>query len=126
VQLLRDIKSYVVANTGINTSIITLDAMGDSPDTAIALYEYEGVSPIPQITSVTRSVQVVARSKSASEAHRLSSEIYRSLLTENGILNLTADRWSAINLRQVPFKFKTDEAGRVYYCFNLSLTTYID
>lgn len=100
--------------------------MGEEPELAVALYEYEGVSPIPQITSVTRPVQVVVRSKSASQAHKLSSDIYKSLLTENGIINLTVDRWSAISLRQVPFKFKTDEAGRVYYCFNLSLTTYID
>lgn len=126
IQLLRDLKSYIVANTDIESKIISVDAMGEEPELAVALYEYEGVSPIPQITSVTRPVQVVVRSKSASQAHKLSSDIYKSLLTENGIINLTVDRWSAINLRQVPFKFKTDEAGRVYYCFNLSLTTYID
>lgn len=123
-KLLEDIKTFLV-NNGVVVPI-NRDHMPDEPDTAIALYEYEGSLPSPQIAGATRPVQVVVRSKRPTEASELSYVIMKLLRTEDGILQLTEDRWSAINIRQVPFKMKTDEAGRVYYCFNSYFTTYLD
>lgn len=122
--LLNDIKTYLT-NNGVSVPI-NRDYMPDKPDYCVALYEYQGYLPGPQIAGAIRPVQIVVRSNKPTEAYDLSSKILNLLRTEDGILNLTDDRWSAINIRQVPFKLKTDEAGRVYYCFNSDFTTYLD
>lgn len=123
--LLADIKTFLVGKT-IEAKLVSIDALPDDMDKAIAIYEYQGSSPLAQIDGVSRSIQIVARSKKAAEARELARRMYGMLRSDDGIINLTADRWSAIHLRQPPFKFKTDETGRTYYAFNMGITTYED
>lgn len=122
--LLEDFETYFKNNEVTDT--IFRDTMLDSPDEAIAVYEYGGASGLNQVASVDRSVQIVARSKSATTAKERARKLYATLVTEDGILNLTELRWTLLNIRQVPFKMKVDEAGRTYYCFNVGVTTYND
>jgi hypothetical protein len=122
--LLFDIEAFFVSK-GV-ASIVYKDMAPDTPDNLIALYEYEGSTYIPQITGATRSVQFVVRDISATVAKTKARELYQSLVTEDGILNLTTERWCVIQLKQPPFRLKVDESGRVYYVFNASIKTYID
>jgi len=123
--LLADIQAYFTA-AGLVDGAFFLDASQDTPDKAITVYEYTGETGIPQVASVLRSVQVVARDKAANAARVKANSLYKALQTEDGILQLTAERWCMISLRQPPFKMKVDSAGRTYYCFNVGITTYED
>lgn len=124
--LLMDLEAYLTSVSLSGRPPIFKDNMLDSPDTAIALYEYQGNAPLPQIAGTLRSVQVVTRAKVPFQAKQLANEVYKHLQTEEGILNLTEERWCVLTLRQPPFKLKVDNSGRTYYCFNLGITTYND
>lgn len=123
--LLSDIKAYFVAN-GTQTSLIYKDGMPDSPDTAIAIYEYQGSSPTAQIAGSDRSIQIAVRSANSEEARVLIKGLHKLLKTEDGELYFTPERWSITHLRQTPFKLKIDETKRSYYVFNVGITTYDD
>lgn len=122
--LLLDLETYFVSN-GIVTSAFR-DTILNEPDTAVALYEFQGSNGLPQIAGALRSVQVVSRDCSATAAKAKAKELYNALITEDGIINLTSERWCLLSLRQPPFKIKVDDAGRVYYGFNIGVTTYND
>lgn len=124
--LLSDIKTYFTSLGIVPDNIVFKDYMPNKPDTAVAIYEYSGGTPLPQIDGVHRSVQVVVRSKNASEARSKINALYASLQTEDGILNFTPERWAMVYLRQTPFKMKTDESERHYFVFNMGITTYKD
>jgi hypothetical protein len=124
--LLSDLKTYFTSAQLVPDSIVFKDYMPNKPDTAVALYEYGGAVDVPQIEGATRSVQVCVRSKSTAEARTIINSLYASLQTEDGILNLTPERWTTVALRQLPFKMKTDEQDRNYYVFNVYFTTYTD
>jgi hypothetical protein len=123
--LLTDMKAYFVAN-GIQASLIFRDGIPDKPDTAIALFEYEGSSPGAQIAGSDRSVQVMARALSSDEAKVLARKLHKLLETEDGELYYTPERWSITHRRQSPFKLKVDDAKRSCYVFNVGITTYDD
>lgn len=99
------------------------DTMPDGPDSAVAIYEYAGGPITPQIASTVRSIQIVARANSATASKDRAYQFYNSLLSEDGIINLTATRWAVVTLRQVPFKIKIDSRNRIYYGFNVGITT---
>lgn len=122
--LLLDLKEFLIAN-GV-TDYIFRDTMGDTPDTAIALYEYQGVSPGAQVSGAVRPIQIVTRSKSISEAKKIGIQIYKLLQTEDSIINLTTERWAVIHTHQTPWKLKVDDKKRTYYVFNNTLTTYVE
>lgn len=124
--LLEDFQTYFITAGLATTANSFLNIMQDSPDSAVAIYEYQGSGSLPQIGAVTRSIQVVARDKSVVGVLTSINNLYRSLVTEEGILNLTPERWTVIDLRQPPFQLKVDTAGRTYYCFNVGVVTYID
>lgn len=123
--LLSDIKAFLVTK-GMDGDITSIDAIGEDPDTAIALYEYQGSNPLVQIPGVDRSVQIVVRDLSAAKSKALSRKLYSYLKTEDGIINFTPSRWALIHLRQSPFKMKVDESNRTYYVFNVGVTTHED
>jgi len=123
--LLADIKKYLVAG-GIKSDLVALDAIPDTPDEAVAIYEYQGNSPLAQISGVSRPIQIVTRDIVSTKARTQARTIYGLLKTEDSLINFTTERWAALHLRQPPFKFKTDEAGRSYYAFNMQVTTYED
>jgi hypothetical protein len=120
--LFVDFQSYFNMQL-LHDGVLHMDNLPQEGDNALALYEYEGVGSLSQIGSSTRSLQLVVRHKSARAARTKAWELYRSLQSDDGIVYLTTTRWTLIHLRQPPFKLKVDEAGRSYYCFNLSITT---
>jgi hypothetical protein len=103
-----------------------IDIMQHSPDAAISIYEYAGGGSAPQTAGAVRSIQVVVRSTEPLQAKVKADALYHSLDSDDGIVNLTEERWGAVTLLQTPFKMRVDEKDRVYYGFNLSITTYID
>lgn len=120
-QLLRDIKEYLVAN-GI-TDNITLDAIGEEPDKAMVLYTYDSGLFGSQIAGHTSYVQIVARAKSSTDAYNLALSAMNSLIVEDEIVQLTPTRWAKVSVAQTPLKIKVDDAGRLYYGFNVSFIT---
>lgn len=122
--LLEDLSTYFTAS-GMNT-VCYRDTMLDDQDDAVALYEYNGQTFAPQVSGANRSVQVVCRSKSPTTAKEQARLLYHALEVEDGILNLTASRWTMVDLASPPFKLKIDEKDRVYYCFNIKFITYPD
>lgn len=126
--LLLDFVTYfkglgLVQNDGVD---IFRDTEPDSPDSASLMHEYGGRSPIPQIAGTDRAIQVNCRDLSATVAKLQARALYKALETEDGILNLTSQRWCMIILNQTPFKIKVDIKERVYYGFNLTVVTYND
>lgn len=126
--LLLDLTNYfknnaLVQGDGIDTF---RDTAPESPDSLVVLYEYQGDPIVPQVASVNRSVQVVVRDKSATTSKTKARSLYNALVTEEGIINLTTTRWCMISLRNTPVKIKVDDQSRIYYGFNLGITTYND
>jgi hypothetical protein len=126
--LLEDIVTYFMTNglvqgDGIDTYRDTAPDIGDS---LVVVYEYEGDPLVPQIASANRSIQVVAIDKSATAAKNKARLLQNSLLTDNGILNLTPTRWCMPVIRNVPVKIKVDAQKRIHYGFNVGITTYND
>lgn len=126
--LLLDFVSYfTVSNKVTGDGIDTFrDMAPELPDSLVVIYEYKGISGIPQVAGVCRSIQIVARAISATVAKEKARELYNALLTETGIINLTEQRWGVLQLSEPPFKIKVDNKSRTYYGFNLSIVTYND
>ena len=124
--LLDDLETYFTSLNIVTPGTIFKDTLPDLPDSAIAIYCYSGYSSLPQIAGVNYSIQIVVRDKSATVAKSKAKELYNALLTEDGILYLTPERWSLVFPRQVPFKIKVDTKERIYYGFNADITTYAD
>lgn len=122
--LLEDFEAFLIAKGAV--SVLYRDFLPLEPADACGAYEYSGASPIPQIAGAYRPVQFVARSTVATTAKLAARKMYNALITEDGVLNLTAQRWCTIELKQPPFKMKEDEQGNIYYCFNVGVVTYID
>lgn len=120
--LYEDLKGYFLSKALVQQGAIFSDTMMDQPNSAVAIYEYQGNSTLPQIQSATRSIQIVTRDVNAKTSKDKADALYRSLITEDGILDLPG-RTCMIQLRQTPFKLKVDAAERTYYCFNIGITT---
>lgn len=104
------------------------DIVPDKPDSLVVLYEYEGDPLNPFAGFVNRSLQVIVRCKSPDESRQKSWDIYKALQapTENLLIKFTADKEGQVYLRQSPFRLKDDENSRIYYCFNIGVTTSFD
>lgn len=126
--LLQDFVAYFVAQGLVTADGVDIfrDMSPEAPDTLVAVYEYGSSPTVPQVSSVNRSVQIVARSLVATDAKTKARALYSSLVTETGILDLTATRWCMIQPRNTPFKIKVDAESRIYYGFNIGITTYND
>lgn len=124
--LLDDLETFFKDTVNIKNFQITKDTLLQGSNDAIAIYEYTGLSPLPQVDGVLRSVQVVTASKNPLAARTLGNALYKSLLSDDGIINLTSDRWGLVQLRQVPFKLGEDNQGRIKYVFNMGIITYYD
>lgn len=119
-----------------NANIITDDGIDlfrdftpEEPDNLVSLHEYSGTNAIFYDPSVHRSVQILCRNTDADEARKKTLSIYK-LLVDNqslvGVVQFTPERWGQVFLRQPPFRFKTDENNRVYYAFNIGITTTVE
>lgn len=123
--LLLDIVTFltvkgVVAGDGVDAF---RDFTPEAPDSLVALHEYPGDPATPYDECVHRSVQVTVRNKDADIARQKALEIFKLLNTDNRIVYFTPTRWGQVYLRQPPFKIKQDENDRVYYGFNVGITT---
>ena len=124
--LLQDFIDYLTGLSLVTTGFVWKNTIPNDPDESVAVYEYTGQNPILQIDGSNRSIQIVVRSASDATARQRISALYKSLLTEDGQIHLTPTRWGLLSMRQSPFKLKVDERQLIYYCFNLSIITYID
>lgn len=105
------------------------DFIPEEPDALVALIEYRGDPAIPVDPSVHRSVQVSTRDKDADLARQKALDIFKVFVDnrdETCKIDFTDTRWCQIYLRQPPFRYKTDENSRAYYCFNIGITTTIE
>ena len=105
------------------------DFIPEEPDALVALIEYRGDPAIPVDLSVHRSVQVSTRDKDADLARQKALDIFKVFVDnkdETCRIDFTDTRWGQIYLRQPPFRYKTDENNRAYYCFNIGITTTIE
>lgn len=126
--LLLDIALFLVAKslaTGDGIDVFR-DFTPEEPDTLIALHEYNGDPASTYDPSVHRSVQISCRNKDANTARQKALDIFQAFQAAQsyvGKVQLTTERWGQVFLRQPPFRYKTDENDRVYYAFNLGITT---
>ena len=125
--LLEDIIKYltslhIVEGDGIDAY---RDFMPDKPDNIMALYEYKGDPVLPHTDVVHRSVQVVVRNKSVKAAVQKAMQLCSAFIKSDEAqrINFTLYRWGQVHVRQTPIKIKQDDKGRVYYGFNLGITT---
>jgi hypothetical protein len=137
--LLQDMASFLISKncaSGLGTDIFC-DFTPDKPDNIVVLHEYQGSPDIPYEDWSNRSVQIAVRNIKAEEASNLAWQIYKELKTENRVVWFTEDteddegtvtkgRFAQVYLRQTPFKIRTDENKRVYYGFNVGVTTRLD
>ena len=104
------------------------------PDDAVIINEYQGSTvPSYEQTISHRSVQVLARSKDPDKAYKKIWEIFRAFRTQETEegggaerIDFTEDRWGQVSLRQSPFRVMGDEAERIYFGFNMGITTQIE
>ncbi len=105
------------------------DFTPEEPNNLVALHEYSGTNALLYDPSVHRSVQILCRNNEADLARQKALSIYK-LFVDNqsqvGAVKLTDDRWGQVFLRQTPFKYKIDENNRVYYVFNIGITTTVE
>lgn len=100
------------------------DAAPEEPDSAVIVYEYQGTYVNEDLAG--RSIQIVARDKSATKAKEKARAIFNSFNNNDEKIFLTATRWCVMSIRQAPFKIKVDNKNRVYYGFNIGVNTKCD
>lgn len=123
--LLSDIATYLTKKGHIQGEGIDCfrDYNPDTPDDQVVLSEYSGTPMALQEEAVHRSVQVLVRSRQPKKSREWSWKIHKALQSSTRYVQLTADRWGLIYLRQTPYKLKVDAKARTYYVFNFGITT---
>lgn len=126
--LLLDIVLFLVSKQVVqgDGQDIFRDFIPEEPDAVVSLIEYKGTGGPLVDEAVNRSIQVTVRDKQADLARAKALEIYSALEQAQdgaGKITFTSIRWGQVSLHQTPFKYKTDQNNRSYYCFNMSITT---
>lgn len=126
--LLGDFVAYFagVDNTLVAGTNLFYETMPSSPDGVVSIYERPGPPLIPQISGASRRIQVQVRNKKTTVAKPLADKLFKSLLSDTGIIQLTEQRWCTISPQGTPTILKVDENKCVYYNFTVVCTTYID
>ena len=105
------------------------DFIPEEPSSLVALIEYKGDPLMSVDPAAHRSVQLTVRDKDADLARNKALDIFKIFVDaqdETGRVDFTETRWGQVYLRQPPFRYKTDENNRAYYCFNIGITTNIE
>jgi hypothetical protein len=102
------------------------DYTPDEPDEVVVLYEYNGDRVNPFTDVGHRSIQILTRSKNQDIAKGTAYKLFNALRSANLMVRFTEERIGQVHIRQSPFKLKTDENNRIYYCFNIGITTTFD
>lgn len=123
--LLIDIINFLVKHDIVEGDGIDAfrDYMPNEPDNVVVINEYAGSPTMPFEPSVHRSLQIVVRDKRAGTAKKKCYEIFRLFDVPTRYLELNDTRWCQVYPRQTPFKMKVDENNRIYYVFNMGITT---
>jgi hypothetical protein len=126
--LLLDLATFLVANELATEDGVDVfrDFTPEEPDSLIALHEYAGDPASLYDPAVHRSVQVSCRDKNADTARLKALAVFNALKDAQdgaGKVALTSTRWGQVYLRQPPFLLRRDENARVYYGFNVGITT---
>lgn len=101
-----------------------VDNQPDTPIKIVVLSEYYGSGPALGAKDFSnRSVQLTVRAGTTREAKELCWKIFQVLNnTENRIVDI-GSRMTMIYPRQTPFKMRQDSQGRIYYVFNMGVST---
>lgn len=123
--LLQDIAEFlknqtIVDGEGIDTFI---DTIPENPDFMISLNEYQGLPTPLHDPIVHKSVKIVVRSILPQDAISKINAIFNALSPADRYLELSETRWGQFYPRQTPFKERVDSSNRVYYTFNVGITT---
>ncbi len=129
--LLLDIVSFLIAKQIViaDGTDVFRDFTPEAPDSLVALHEYSGSPASLYDPAVHRSVQILVRDPDADMARQKAVNIFKAFQEEqddDGRVDLTPTRWGQVYLRQPPFLMKRDENNRVYYAFNIGITTTIE
>jgi hypothetical protein len=100
----------------------------EMPNKCIMLHSYDSVLSTDKGNEASlRFVQVVARDTGSSGAQQLAQQLFELFFRpDEEITDLPNNRWALVFPRQVPFKLKEDHERRVYWVFNVSITTNIN
>ena len=129
--LLKDIIEFIASNDLCEGAAIDAfwDKLPDLPDDCLALFEYASDVERPwDKDTMHRSVQIIFRAPTASKAKAKATQVYNLIndsLDEAGRIDYNG-RFSQTTLRQTPFKIDEDAKARVFYGFNMGITTSID
>ncbi len=128
--LLEDIVAYLVELGLVEGDGVDIfrDFKPEIPDNIVSLHEYKGDAVSPYTDVVHRSVQVVVRNRSSTEAQALAKRLCQAFMApdETMRIDFTSTRWGQVHIRQTPYKFSQDESDRVHYGFNLGITTTLE
>lgn len=128
--LLEDLVAYLVAKglvTGDGEDVFR-DFKPDSPDNIVSLHEYKGDPVLPHTDVVHRSIQVIVRNTSATDACEKSKKLFRAFSSYDNAqrIDFTPTRWGQVHIRNTPHKLMQDEKDRSHWVFNLGITTTIE
>lgn len=123
--LLEDLETYFTDKSLTTGYSVGKDFLEDSSEPAIGLAEYSGLTFGQQISGAARFVQVRVADKSAKRSATHCQQLFDALASDDGIVNLTPERWAVINYTNTPFKLEVDTRGRSHYAFNIEIVTYL-
>lgn len=111
-----------------NGANIYQDSIPDAPDDIYVLFEYNSKTAATKFNSaIVRYVQVTYRNKSGLASKAAILEAFKLFQqTDENITDLPGGRWAIIKPLQAPFKVSEDSQNRIYYGFNVAITTNSD
>lgn len=130
--ILEDIGSYFKTKALITDDGVDYfrDQIPDSPDKAVACFQYGGSSDTFGDASMLVAVQVNVREVTYSKARKLIYSLYNAVQVpadaDSQIIQLTANRYALIETLQPPFKTELDEKNRTIFKFNMNVVTVRD
>lgn len=128
--LLTDMANHVINQhqdfTELGKDIFT-DWAPENPDELLVFYEYSGTPTALGMSNFTnRSVQVVTRATTGARARELSWQIFKMFNDTETRTIMLGDRMTQMYPRQTPYRMRRDDKDRVYYVFNLGVSTNFD
>lgn len=127
--LLKDIEQFlIIAGKATADGLdIFRDNLPDAPDKVIVLSEYDGLAASFGSEALDRSVQVLVRASTYTEARRTCWELYGALVDPIApIKDFTPIRWGIVSGRTSPRKMNIDSQNRIAFVFNIGITTLRD
>lgn len=117
--LLNDIASYLAEENDLvpGTSIFYNEMPENEITTVLVQETFMGGHVLQQINAELHRVRITARGLSSTAAETILRSCYTSLLSESGVIELTANNFATIELQGTPIWEKTDQQGRSFFYF---------